>query len=108
MGVSTPMTGRRLVRGSVYLRSFGAGAQFPGTHEMILILILIHSPEKLSRVMTTLLFDSFFTGCLSSPTHLQTLVVTSPVSRQPLLHGNIRDLSVSLSTQACSLGLITS
>ena len=38
--VSTSMTGRRLVRGSVYFRSFGAGAQFPGTHEMILILIL--------------------------------------------------------------------
>ena len=27
------MTGRRFVRGSVYLRSFGSGAQFPGTHK---------------------------------------------------------------------------
>ena len=35
------MIGGRLVRGSVYLRSFGAGAQFPATHEMILILTLI-------------------------------------------------------------------
>ena len=36
------------MRGSVYLRSFGAGAQFPGTHEMILslILTLILSPVE--------------------------------------------------------------
>ena len=39
----------------------------------------------------------------SSTHHLQRLEVTSPVRRHPRIHGNIRNSSVGLSTQTCSL-----
>ena len=42
-------------------------------------------------------------GGSSPPTRLLILEVTSPVSRHPRIHGNIRNSSVSLSTQTCSL-----
>ena len=48
-------------------------------------------------------FASFSPGGSSPPTHLLILEVTSPVSRHPRIHGNIRNSSVGLSTQTCSL-----
>ena len=42
-------------------------------------------------------------GGPSPPTRPLILEVTSPVSRHPRIHGNIRNSSVGLSTQTCSL-----
>ena len=58
-------------------------------------------PQNYSR--STLPFASFSPGGSSPPTRLLILEVTSPVSRHPRIHGNIRNSSVSLSTQTCSL-----